>query len=214
MIEYFPSVPDKQRVHFDVLQLYTKHISVAGLSAADRIAAHYCALLRQRGLQRNNSSNGRHFCLCVYDALVAAGIAALRLELNVRADPRRNDDIDIRVTVSALTQRYVLFYLKTSLRERWKQIDRDARYAKEQWGKGATTVCLIFAEYGLEGFLADISDPKALNKQMHEREYWAPAVDYYIALSQRERVNALIATIAKDVSHDDFNAGDECRPGS
>jgi hypothetical protein len=209
MIEHFPYVPEDQRTHFEALQLYTKHVQSSSLAVAERIAAHFCALLRQKGLQQNNSRNGRHFCLCVYDALVAAGIPPQRIELNVRADPRRNDDIDLRVTLSATHQRYVLFYLKTSLRERWKQVDRDAYYAKHAWARGATTVCLIFAEYGLRGFEDDLSDPGPINKQLHDREYWAPSVDYYIALSQPSRLNALVHTMVKDIADDDINAGDQ-----
>jgi hypothetical protein len=200
VIQFFPPGSEVHEVYYKALQLYTTHIIEGPLTPAERIAAHFCAMRLQRSLQHNNSMIGRQFCLCVYDGLRAAGIPEECITLNVRASKARNDDIDICVTLPTHPERVYLFYLKTSLRERWKQVDRDARYAKERWGKGATTACLIFAEHGVSNFHDDLKNPTSVTEHLNELEYWAPAVDYYLALSQVVRVNRLLQDILEDIA--------------
>ena len=198
MLEYFP-IPSRSKVFSDDdFRHHTRLINAEGFTFAERAAAHYTALLQDRTLKRSNTSNGYWFCICVYDALLAAGVSPERITFNTRANKKRNDDIDLLIEPSVPTKAVMCMYLKASLRERWKQVDRDARIAKDHWGKSTQTVCLIYAEKGAQGFCDDLNHQDKVGEHFREMEEWAYGVDSYAALSQTAKVNALIASLVEE----------------
>jgi hypothetical protein len=198
MLEHFP-IPPRSKVFSDEdFRHHTRLVNAEGLTFAERAAAHYTALLQDRTLKRSNTSNGYWFCICVYDALLAAGVSPERITFNTRANKKRNDDIDLLIEPSVPTKAVMCLYLKASLRERWKQVDRDARIAKDHWGKSTQTVCLIYAEKGVQGFCDDLNHQDKVGEHFREMEEWAYGVDSYAALSQTSKVNRLIAYLIED----------------
>jgi hypothetical protein len=210
MIEYFPLQGKARVITDDDFRHHTRHTSLAGLTPAERAAAHYTTLLQSPTLKLSNTRNGYCFCVCVYDALVAAGVDPQRITFNSRASKERNDDIDLRIAPSNPTKAMTCIYLKTSLRERWKQVDRDARIAKDVWGNRTRTVCLIYAEKGAPGFLKDCDEQDELAKKFTKMEEWAYGVDTYAALSQTAKVNAIIAYLVEASRYANGVAWDKC----
>lgn len=201
MIEHFPLKRRSKVFMPEDLQHVTRGIVVDGLSFPERAAAHYTAYLQDRTIKRNHTRNGDWFCFCIYDALVACGVTPERIIFNTRASKERNDDIDLLIEPCLSTQSRMCLYLKTSLRERWKQVDRDARIAKDIFGKNTMTVCLSYAEDGAAGFVKDCTHLKTMariHKKFALREEWAYGVDVYAALSQTTKVNRLMASLIED----------------
>lgn len=201
MIEHFPLTPRSKVFMPENIQHHTRGVVEGGLSFAERAAAHYTAYLQDRTIKRNHTRNGDWFCFCIYDALIACGVAPERVIFDTRASKERNDDIDLLIATGLPTQARMCLYLKTSLRERWKQVDRDARIAKDIFGKSTMTVCLSYAESGSAGFLNDCTDEKTrqrINKKFARMEEWAYGVDVYAALSQTAKVNRLMVSLIED----------------
>ena len=66
------------------------------------------------------------------------------------------------------------------------------------WGKSTQTVCLIYAEKGVQGFCDDLNHQDKVGEHFREMEEWAYGVDSYAALSQTTKVNRLIAYLIED----------------
>lgn len=192
MIEHFPSLKNAPVFSNEDVRHHTRLVAVQGARFAQRAAEHYTALLLDRTLKQNNQRNGYFFCLCVYDAFVAAGIAPERIAWSQCANPRLHDAIDLVIAPSDPTREVTCFYVKPSLRERWKHVDRDARIAKDIWGNRTRTICLAYSEDGARGFRDDLAHASAIDEKFLRMEACACGVDVYAALSQPAKVNALI----------------------
>jgi hypothetical protein len=94
-------------------------------------------------------------------------------------------------------------YLKTSIRERWKQLDRDASIAKSVWGKKATTVALIYSEQADKSFAEELQHEHLriqLMKKMEEKENWTE-VTWFVSLALEDKLNAIVDAILDESQH-------------
>jgi hypothetical protein len=89
----------------------------------------------------NNRNNGELFEVCFWNALVTYGIDPVRIEHGV--DPTHGKHADIDLLVHAPLGDVALL-LKTSLRERWKQLDRDANAIRFTAAGGRIEVWAVF----------------------------------------------------------------------
>lgn len=195
MIEHFRNPPIIKVLSEEDLQYYTRKVDATSLAFAERASAHYTAYLLYAKLERNNTLKGSLYTLCIYDALIALGVQASRITFGARARPERHDDIDMLIEPISPAGEKTCLYLKTSFRERYKQVDRDAYFAKDKWGSYTRTICLIYAENGAEGFFKDLKEPDRVEKKFRQMEKWSMCVDSYAALSQTAKVNALMAAL-------------------
>lgn len=198
MIEHFPPMASSRIFTNEELQYHTRSVQAERLGFAQRAGAHYTALLMDRTIDMENKQHGDCFVLCVYDALVAVGIAPQRIRLNQSASEHYKDRIHLLIAPATPQQGKMCLYLQTSMRERWAGPDRSARIAKDIWGKKTRTLCLIYAEHGVKGFLEDCAHPKTVNEKMARLEACAYGMDVYAALSQSGKVNALILSLRED----------------
>lgn len=103
---------------FETIEHYTKDCGDL-LNPLEQIAIHYETCLRKHAGKLDNSARGRWFEQCVYDAFKKLGLNPL---LHCR-DKEKNIEVDF--TFTHIKPRLGV-HTKTSLRERWKQADRDA----------------------------------------------------------------------------------------
>ncbi len=132
-----------------------------------------------------------------------AGIPEKYLTLDERANPKRLDDIDILITLPNGESK-VCLYLKTSLRERWKQIDRDASIAKSIWGKHATTIALIYSENAEQSYEDELQQEQLrieLHKKMVKRETWTE-VTWFVSCALEDKLNRIVSGILDEINDD------------
>jgi hypothetical protein len=195
MISHFPIRFGLSKITMEDIRHLTHHVATDDLSTAERMAFHYTTLVGQHVLPLSNSDKGRLFTVCIYDGLVHGGVAPERMRLNVRASERHHDDIDIRITPVSASHDYVCLYLKTSLRERWKQVDRDARIARDFYGNDIATVCLTYSEGGVNGYSRDVVEVERLREKFREWERWSRGGLHYIPLCDSERIQQLFTLL-------------------
>lgn len=80
--------------------------------------------LKNSRLRGNNAARGLWFECCVYDALIKFGISKTDIITHIDNSHGKDAEADIMVNVRANGS--VVIFCKTSLRERWKQEERDA----------------------------------------------------------------------------------------
>lgn len=97
----------------------------AGFDPAYLITSNFEAIARGPLLKgiTGGSIYGRLFEICWWNALVRYGVDPSRIERSIDPSRGKHADIDLLVHVNGHD---VALLLKTSLRERWKQMDRDA----------------------------------------------------------------------------------------
>lgn len=94
------------------------------LMFGDFVLSRYLALKQDKHLALKGKNAGLALELLIADSLCKFGVALDRIHMNIKADAK-NADADIFVTPKT-RRKAVLIMAKTSLRERWKQPDRDA----------------------------------------------------------------------------------------
>jgi hypothetical protein len=107
------------------------------------ITSNYDAILDSalfRG-NTNNGNNGTLFEICFWNALIKYGIDPAKIERHVDPTHGKNADIDFLVHAPLGD---VALLLKTSLRERWKQLDRDANAIRFTDSGGRLEVWAVF----------------------------------------------------------------------
>ncbi len=197
MIEYFIETECKTKKQKDSLDeekehisLATKHVNTKGMNPAKRASSHWGVLKKSKHLSNANTKVGRWFTMVVVDALVAAGVAPSSIKMNY--DPTKEDkeldcDLDILVFAAQESLQNVVLYCKTSLRERWKQADRDAMLADHYLkGKSKTYHALITWKEKPESTLEDV------NKKTAETKRKCFRVNDCISLLQSERFDDLV----------------------
>lgn len=109
--------------------------------------------MRTPHLNKKGTVSGQVFELVVLECLIRAGVPIERIRRNLDLCPPHKADVDILILPEKNGKAYALF-LKTSWRERWKIIDRDAGLAKsciEQQTRGRAkslhTIGLHLSEY-------------------------------------------------------------------
>jgi hypothetical protein len=203
MIQHFPTIKGNttEQGTQDILRSCTREIDADSLGFAERVSAHFSAILASKHVAKGNKDRGAYIVICVYDALLAMGVDPAKIELSVQANPRTDDHIGIKIDVATDPPRYVLLYVHSSLRERWKVFDREARVAKDVWGnRAATTALLFYDERGLEGFLATCENPVSITKSNANKEAAAIGLDYVMALSQPRYVNAFMSDMIEAIA--------------
>ncbi len=134
MLKYFPARCEKKHavLRTELLQKVTRDVG-EGVDISERVVAHYIALARflQEG-GYNPSNNGNAFEIVLRDAFLYFGLNPDAITEHI--DPtgsggtagRRNADADTVVGEKWSAVGRVAVLKKSSLRERWKQADRDA----------------------------------------------------------------------------------------
>lgn len=127
MIKHFPPhVTAASNLNPQDLAHHTRQISdPLSFSPSQMITANYDAVIHGplfRG-KVNNTYYGNLYEICWWDALVSYGVPAGTIEPHVDAASGKHAEIDLLVHAPMDD---VAILLKTSLRERWKQLDRDA----------------------------------------------------------------------------------------
>jgi hypothetical protein len=116
------------------LQHWTRNVPDHRGHPGHRITEHYEAILKYNA-EKNNSKKGAYFEAVVYDALVFEGVDPDRIGLSVDVSNLRDADADFLIAPPGKTFAWAsgnnwidctAILCKTSLRERWKQVDRDA----------------------------------------------------------------------------------------
>lgn len=88
------------------------------------VARRYEALKQSKYLRIEGKNGGDAFELLLADALYKYGVESDRIHRNIKADAK-NADADILITPRPHKRKAIVIMAKTSLRERWKQEDRD-----------------------------------------------------------------------------------------
>lgn len=127
MIEHWSGTND---VVFEQFRLHTKHLDPP---LEERWATHNAALRRasifNSRAKNQNSAMGSVFHACGYDALVASGIQIERILCHIDATNGKHADCDFVIMPTTANSKAVVVMVKSSLKERWKQFDRDAMLA-------------------------------------------------------------------------------------
>ena len=137
---------------------HTRNVPVFSDNPSRHIVDHFTTLL-DSALAGNNSSIGGWFEATVLDALLVyrsptgASIDVSRIMTQVDIQPPLHAEVDILVKPSRITGFAYFLYLKTSFRERWKQVDRDSiiasfvRRTPIAGTENYVTVALFFREH-------------------------------------------------------------------
>ena len=91
-----------------------------------RVVEHYVKFKKHPHYSNNGSTSGQFFETIFTEALAAVGVEIPRQKIHLKHDAT-NVEVDVFVVGA---KRPVIILLKTSLRERWKQEDRDAMAIK------------------------------------------------------------------------------------
>ena len=173
----------------DVLRAMTKGTRTAELSPAERCAAHWRAILSHSTFSSKPGPRGRTFERVLYDGLVSAGINPVRITMNIdvtKKGRKLHAEVDILIE-PAHEGKKACGYSKTSMRERWKQIDRDGMIAKQVFGdKYVHNVGITWAEK------TNGDTRENLDRQTKKLEVWSDSIDEYISILQTEKFNALM----------------------
>jgi hypothetical protein len=109
---------------------------INGPTISERICANYEAILKNSRLSKNGQARGQAFEIIAADAIHAAVGDTYEWSGHLKC-AQYNAEIDIVLYDSRQETVHGIF-LKTSLRERWKQEDRDAMLFDKQWDKDLT----------------------------------------------------------------------------
>lgn len=125
MLKHFAPGKKTAKLSEDDLKHYTRNVpDLDGFHPGRRIRKHFEAVTGSWLGTVNNTHLGRLFEICVYDSLCFYGVPEDAIRLHVDASPGKHAEIDILVAPPG--ERAAALLLKTSFRERWKQLDRDA----------------------------------------------------------------------------------------
>jgi hypothetical protein len=112
-------------------------------SFPEMVCEHFQQFKLIRNLSKNGQLQGKVFELVIADALIQSGIPVENLRAHV-SDATTSTEIDIAVITPS--SRIIAILAKTSLRERWKQEDRDALMLKlggvEGWNRMTSAYAL------------------------------------------------------------------------
>jgi hypothetical protein len=143
MIEFKHPRMERERsrnssLSFEDLQHITARVDNRGLHPSERVVKHFDtinAFFPGPGISRN--MRGSLFEWLIYDAVVAHGVRIVRT--NIDLGRGRNAEADL------VSSNDVAILAKTSLRERWKQPDRDA-HIMEMTHRGLKTYVVYLRE--------------------------------------------------------------------
>lgn len=110
-------------------ELFTIQILSIGPIEREPIGAYICRLMmayEQSAIGRNNSRNGKALELTMHAALIEYGVDPGRISSHCHVDKTKRVEVDILIRGAPPHTRTVAIMCKNSLRERWKQEDRDA----------------------------------------------------------------------------------------
>jgi hypothetical protein len=111
-----------KRLDAEGLRYHSRHhVGVGGYDPSARIIGNYEAVRRSMPGRVGNDFLGWLFEVCLWDALAHYGIASDCITAHVQAAPGRKAEIDFVVSTG---HGLVGIMVKTSLRERWAQLDR------------------------------------------------------------------------------------------
>jgi hypothetical protein len=206
MIEHFYG---KNFSLLGTIQHHTRHVDTRNMSPSERVVAHFVTLMTERTLHKDNSSIGAFFSYCVYDAFIAGGVHPSWIMRNYRTRHELKDDIDFLVypherchhprchdgLCSQVENTIFCFYLKTSLRERGKQIDRDSAIAKDMLGRNARCIAIVFAEQGVKGYHKDCKNPDQIRAWERSMRTQSWKVDLWLKMSLPEQFDDIIEEI-------------------
>jgi hypothetical protein len=196
--------------HID--QTYKKSASALSTVLADtdasniclstRVVEHYTKFKKHPHFSKNGSSTGQFFELIFTEALSAVGVSASRQKLHLKHE-KTNVEVDVFVVGA---KRPIIILLKASLRERWKQEDRDAMAIRHN-EKGCATA--LYEQAGL-GKFDDAYAPIIWAVTWREKETVTPEeaciaakrvgekctginTDRFVSVFDKERMDALVA---------------------
>ena len=129
-IEYFH--PDhKKLVH--MAKFACEGVNTSGDSFYERVTKNSCAIFSDGRIKLENNSRGAYFEIVLFDGIAASAKGdTSRIKTGVR-DSRPNRNAEVDFIVSGCGRRMDMaagIHAKTSLRERWRQPDRDTLVIK------------------------------------------------------------------------------------
>jgi hypothetical protein len=151
MIDDNPTVRLPYQKYAD-LRHFTRNIPDRPSQPSSHVTTHVEAIYNS-ALKRGNGDNGDIFEVCFIDAMLkfnhqGATIAADKISTHVDVVPPKHAEADIwiRATGQHVNSAPMMLMLKTSLRERYKQEDRDAMIAKNAQVPAPRTFGIVLAE--------------------------------------------------------------------
>ena len=126
MALYMENVSPCYKVHAMSLKSLLDTVPDKNQSCSQRIIAHFKKFKEAKHFSKNGSTSGLSFETIVTESLSFYGVHASRQKLHLKHD-KTNVETDVFIVGA---KRPIIILLKTSLRERWKQEDRDAMTIK------------------------------------------------------------------------------------
>jgi hypothetical protein len=155
-------------------------------------------------MRRGNSHNGDIFEVCFLDAMSkfsfqGARIDISKIEAHTDVQPPKNAEADFWVNPQApktIGASPIMLMLKTSLRERYKQEDRDAMIAKQTKVPAPTTIGVVLAE---DNRLIGGMTAKGLEKEknrLHRTVQRCAGIDELLSAYDKDAMLRLFRAIA------------------
>lgn len=163
--------------HRVLLHEATRGVRTNVACPGSHISSHMEALEKHPMISNKNNVRGSMFEYCVYDAL-ALWVDETRISRGVHLSKKHSVEVDYVVLPDNGGSIFYLF-AKTSLRERWKQVDRDAMAASRlRPDEDHVTVGLFLREQKTHDQIKSIAlGNKCLEKCM--------GVDYFMSVYDR-----------------------------
>ena len=107
------------------LQFELRNVCTKDASFSDLLIAHVEATIALPNRSKKGFIDGEDFSCLFVDALIQCGISPGKIKTEVRC---KKYQAEIDILVAGQTYGAVAFHLKTSVRERWRQAERDCVY--------------------------------------------------------------------------------------
>jgi len=138
-------VSKKMNCYADLIH-HTYHIPDYPNDPSRHVTEHYEALLNS-SLDSGNANRGRWFEVCIIDSCIKAGIDEANIEYSVWPDRDLDCEIDIVLYPADINKSIAYIQAKTSLRERWKIMDREASIVRQIDRRNPLNIGLMYNEY-------------------------------------------------------------------
>lgn len=132
---------------------------------SSRVIEHYSAFEKQKHFSKKGSTTGQAFEMIFTESLAVMGVALVRQKVHIKHE-QTNVEVDVFVVGA---KRPIIILLKASLRERWKQEDRDAMTIKSN-AKGCADA--LYEQVGL-GKFDSAYPPIVWAITYREHDYWS-----------------------------------------
>jgi len=163
LFEYIhPSIERGSTFTAEDLRHFTRRLDLPPAESiqANYEAVHSAVLLNRRAPA---AASGALFEQCIYDAMCRSGVDPSWIQTGVDLADGNNAEADFVISVPSRGRRAV--FVKVSLRERWKQIDRDAMVIGYRHNDLRDNMSLIFLREHLGDSIGQATRKAAVTAQ-------------------------------------------------